>query len=316
MKKLLLLFLLTSLALCACVKESPEPIYQPETKTPETRTSLRTVQLEGITYELFSDLTCEIVEADPQEYDPSSLALPDTVDQYKVIAIADEVFADAPFSHLTLPSFLQSIGKKCFEHTQLIDLKMPSTVTHLGDEAFANCPRLEKVSLSENLTQIPTAAFFGCNLKEVSIPDGVTVIGEEAFGDNGALEKVTLPESLTTIGPYAFWHCAIKADGIKIPENVAQIGCNAFAQTPWFDAQTDEWVLVGKGVLIRYNGSEENVTLPKEVLYLSNAFDASASKTLTVSDSLLDIATDALAQSQIKDLKYEGDGSGKFAILG
>ncbi len=316
MKKLLLLFLLVSLLLSSCVKESPEPLFEPDSFFSETGTFLRTVQIEGITYELYSNSTCHISQAEPAEYGSSSLFLPDEVDQYKVVAIEDEVFQNGSFSHVRLPAFLERIGNKCFEHTQLVEVKLPSTVKELGEEAFANCTRLETVTLSDSMTALPTGAFFGCNLKEVKLPKGVTSIGEEAFGDNRELGSITLPDSLTSIGPYAFWRCALSSDAFRVPEQVSEIGCNAFSQTPWLESKTEEWVVVGQGVLIRYNGTAASVTLPEQVRYLSNAFDSSPTTALTVSDTLLGIATDALAESQVKDLSYQGNGSGPFAILG
>ena len=156
---------------------------------------------------------------------------------------------------------------------------------------------------------IPTGAFFGCTaLKEVLLPDGLTEIGEEAFGDNTALEKLSIPESVTKIGAYAFWHCSHAALSLSIPDSVTEIGINAFEETSWLKGQTAQWLTVGEGVLIRYNGEETSVTLPEEVRFLSNAFDQNDHvKEVTLPSSLLGVAADAFGESSVEKVHYSGE---------
>ena len=306
MKKFLWLLLFPALLLPSCVKESPEPIYVPEKVAREDRELIRTTEIEGIYYALYTDNTCEIVEADPALYNNAVLNLPSYCNDCTVIAIADEVFSEASFTHVTLPLYLETVGKRAFQRSQLVELTLPDTLVSLGEEAFNGCIRLEKVNFGKGLKEIPVGAFYGCrSLKEVCLPEGVTAIGEEAFGDLVALETLQLPSTLVTIDGYAFWHSGTEALTVSIPEGVTKIGTAAFGDTAWLKGQTAEFFTVGRGVLLRYNGSAESVTLPEEIRFISNAFDGTGVRTLTLPEGC-ELAEDALTESGVETLLQNG----------
>lgn len=84
-------------------------------------------------------------------------------------------------------------------------IKIPETVTVIGEAAFEDCIKLESVNLPSKLTKILPYTFNGCEkLKGVTIPAGVTYIGEKAFADCVAFESIVIPESVTKIGAFAF----------------------------------------------------------------------------------------------------------------
>lgn len=57
--------------------------------------------------------------------------------------------------------------------------------------------------------------------------------------------------------------------------------------TPWMDSQTDEFVIVGDGVLLGYNGSDTDVVIPNGVKYIGDAFrDYIPLHTVTIPDSV------------------------------
>lgn len=61
-------------------------------------------------------------------------------------------------------------------------LIIPEGVEEIGQFAFWECDRLEKVIISRSVEEIGFKAFFGCiELKEIVIPEGVKEIREEAF---------------------------------------------------------------------------------------------------------------------------------------
>jgi hypothetical protein len=61
-------------------------------------------------------------------------------------------------------------------------ITIPSTVTHIGNWAFADLTYLEYVYIPYGVTHIGDYAFEGCkNLKEIILPDSVTYIGEFSF---------------------------------------------------------------------------------------------------------------------------------------
>ena len=75
----------------------------------------------------------------------------------------------------------------------LTDIKIPDSVTEIGDCAFGNCSKLTNVEISDSVTTIGTSAFGFCrSLTSIEIPDGVTEIGYEAFRDCDNLKEVVL----------------------------------------------------------------------------------------------------------------------------
>ena len=121
-----------------------------------------------------------------------------------------------------------SIGQSAFyECAKLEKVTIPESVTSIGLSAFYNCVKLEKVTIPSGVTSIGNYAFSRCTaLKEVTIPSGVTSIGNYAFSRCTALKEVTIPESVTSIGNYAFSGCTALKE-VTIPMDVT-IGTDAF----------------------------------------------------------------------------------------
>ena len=86
-------------------------------------------------------------------------------------------------------------------------VKIPNTVTVIGEGAFKDCTELEDVIISEGVTSLSIAdrAFEDCyELASITIPEGVTEIGDRAFGGCNKLISITIPSSVENIGEYAF----------------------------------------------------------------------------------------------------------------
>lgn len=115
-------------------------------------------------------------------------------------------------------------------------------------------------------------AEFAVELKfpAVILDKPVTKISIPSFRDNAFLKSAVIPDTVQEIGNYLFAYCTSLTD-ITLPENIKKIGCSAFLETPWFEALTDKFVVVGDGVLIKYNGDDSEVVIPDTVKYLSDA---------------------------------------------
>ncbi|MBR5295734.1 MAG: leucine-rich repeat domain-containing protein [Clostridia bacterium] len=293
--------------LFSCVKESPEPIFDPESVSEKDRKIILIDESQGVTYNFYNDNTCEIISYDPENADSTSLILPDMIDGSVVTKIHDNVFSGTAYETVTLPKNLRVLGERAFQKSAVKNIVLPDTLTEIGKECFDNCSNLESVSFGKGLKTIPLGAFYGCkNLKEVILPEGVTKIEEEAFAALSSLEKVSLPESLEEIGPYAFWNSGTDSLSFTIPKKVSKIGKNAFLETRWFHMNSDEFFLVGDGVLLSYKGKETELSLPDEVKHLSNAFDRSGVKTLALPKALESIAENSFEGSKIETIRYEG----------
>ena len=54
----------------------------------------------------------------------------------------------------------------------------------IGEEAFAYCSGMKKITIPNTVKSIESAAFYGCsNLESVTLPDNITNIAFNAFGN-------------------------------------------------------------------------------------------------------------------------------------
>ena len=146
----------------------------------------------------------------------------------------------------------------------LTDLTIPGGMTEIGDNAFAGCDNVKKLTLMDNeqgdylfignndgnhglftdmpldslylgrqfvsLNFRPTNVFSGMTtLKSLTIGDGVTVISDNSFSGCTSLSELRLPGSLINIGKSAFAGCTALSDTLVIPAEVYQIMDEAFA---------------------------------------------------------------------------------------
>lgn len=119
-----------------------------------------------------------------------------------------------------------SIGRSAFEYMNMKEVIIPSAVTTIGEEAFRECKKLNRVNLPVAVTTIGAGAFSGCHeLKEVNLPDALSEISGGCFYGTG-IEKVALPENIRKLSRMCFKNCTNLAritlnDGITAIESEA-----------------------------------------------------------------------------------------------
>ena len=182
---------------------------------------------------------------------------------------------------------------------------------YTGDAADVEIPKTISDSESGSVytvTEIDAGAFFGnASITSVVIPEGVETVGAGAFQNCGALESVVMPSSLKTIGTRAFFNCQSLAD-VTFGANVSSVGYMAFSdfftECPWYASLKDEKVIVGDGVLLKYNGAAPAVfgvgDEVKHVAYYafldSKAPTAEFSKSLETIDERAFVGSETLIQ--------------------
>lgn len=146
--------------------------------------------------------------------------IPETVKE-----LSNEAFLNcAKITDVKLPSSLTVIGENAFKDcTGLVKFRIPENVNKIETGAFQLCTYLEEVTLPETLTDLGDYAFYSCyKLKKISIPKNVERIGEYAFCVCSDLSDVTIAEGVKGIGDYAFFSCD-KLTEIEIPKSVTNI---------------------------------------------------------------------------------------------
>ena len=109
-------------------------------------------------------------------------------------------------SNVKLPSGLTSIGQQAFQDTtSLKTIEIPSSVTTINGSAFADSG-LTTIDLSQTaITQIDNAVFQNtASLTDVKLPTRITSIGTRAFFNSGITALDLSTTALTTINQGAF----------------------------------------------------------------------------------------------------------------
>ena len=148
----------------------------------------------------------------------------------------------------------------------------------------------------------------------VTIPDRingarVVELGVDAFSENTSIVSVKLNSSLEIVGDYCFYNCTSLAE-VTFGKRVWSVGVAAFEGTPWLVAQTDEYVIVGDGVLLKYQGEAQELTLPDGIKHTSYAFSMNDKLvSVRLNDGLLTLGTSAFAYCVNLRLVEFGAGS-------
>ena len=141
---------------------------------------------------------------------------------------------------IKIPNSVTSIGDDAFCDCRALEkVKMSNAITSIGTFAFARCAALNEIIIPSGMRHIDRAAFLGCSLVEITIPRSVNFIGEIAFDGCEKLEKITVSpqnehyasiqgvlydKSLTSL-----IRCPQKKKQISIPNGVTDIEAYAFS---------------------------------------------------------------------------------------
>ena len=108
--------------------------------------------------------------------------------------ITAQAFRDIrTLTSLTLPEGITRIDVEAFRYTGLTTVKLPSTLTFLGDGAFTDCEDLTSIDFNGCAATIRPTAFMSCDaLTSVSVPASCTLQGWTHFGYNPSLRTARI----------------------------------------------------------------------------------------------------------------------------
>ena len=112
----------------------------------------------------------------------------------------------------------------------VVNVKLPSTLTFLAGKAFAGCSNLETINIPDGITSIYGYTFNNCRkLNNIKLPEGLTYIDDRAFYGCSSLTDLTLPSTLKTINELAFSNGPrFKNNELTVPKGVTTITSRSF----------------------------------------------------------------------------------------
>lgn len=202
-----------------------------------------------------------------------TVIIPKEIGGIPVKIIRSHAFYNTDIKHVILPEGLEEIQDRAFASCTLLkEINFPSTLKHIGNEAFVYCESLKSIILNEGLTSLSEGIFRACSsLENVSFPESLIKIdseafrftkikrihfnsnlkeiGKSAFEDCGSLENIEFNEGLEYIGEYAFnANCSLTK--IILPESLITLEYNAFN-----DCSSLQTFYIGKNLV---NITEQN----------------------------------------------------------
>lgn len=132
----------------------------------------------------------------------------------------------------TIPDGVETIGFAFIfaEDKHLRKIHLPSTLRHMVDNTFIDCP-IEELVLPEGMTEIPGCMCENCReLKRVVLPSTLKVIGNAAFCHCEKLTDIVLPEGLEVIRDDAFG-CCVSLKHLELPSSLKFIGPDTFLES-------------------------------------------------------------------------------------
>jgi len=144
-------------------------------------------------------------------------------------SLKEIIFEDETSSLITISDFT-------FSETVITTIKIPPSVTSIGNSAFYQCTKLKLIDIPVSVTSIGESAFQYCyNLESINIPKRIKTIGPGAFYKCKKLKSIYIPVSLTSIKESAFEKCT-ELESIKFNTN-SKLTTNNFEKDVFKDCK-------------------------------------------------------------------------------
>lgn len=143
---------------------------------------------------------------------------------------------------VAVPHGITKIGNYSFCGCEIKRIRLPDSVTDIGDGAFLNAVSLTDVPIPGTVRNMGHSVFASCaKLQAVRLPDGLCEVPDHTFSSCSSLEEARLPDSVVTIGAYAFEHTKVPPS-ILCQGNIKTIKNRAFEDVDWEECVIPETV--------------------------------------------------------------------------
>lgn len=147
-----------------------------------------------------------------------------------ITEIADHAFFQGDIEKITLSKNLKKVGTLAFGYCEkLTEVVFPKGCTPdtIGEDCFANCIKITKITLPNSLCCLGARTFWGCEkLSDITLPSALDTLPQHIFQSCIELREIRLPEKLKVIQHNAFAGC-VALDDVTIP-SVDSIATKAF----------------------------------------------------------------------------------------
>lgn len=217
------------------------------------------VEIDGIYYNVYPNAKYAEVTRGNENYE-GDIVIPSKIKYdgvtYPVKKIGNEafyyslsLFRKGPTS-VSMPSSITEIGENAFAYCDnLTELVIPSGVMKIGSWAFQSCNGLTKIKVPSTVVEVGLGIFSYCkNLTEVVIRSNIKEIESDMFSGCISLSTIVIPNGITKIGNFAFEGC-VSLTEISIPNSVTRIDFKAF-----YGCSALKTITIGGG--LKYIGNE------------------------------------------------------------
>lgn len=198
---------------------------------------------------------------------------------------------------LVIPEGIVSISPSAFSsHCTFRNIILPDSLEHIGNWAFSECYRLEKITVSDSsgLKYIEDAAFKNCNkLEDITFPEGFERLGINVFMYCKKLENINLPSSVKDIGLTAFEPNTLKSFSVDADNLYYCTDENGILYSK------DKKIVYGSYQMI----TDEEIILPATVEKIdAQAFGSSPVKRFVLPKTVREMGFEAFGESAVESI--------------
>lgn len=109
----------------------------------------------------------------------------------------------------TIPNKITTIAEFAFQYSNITGISLSQNTKVIGENAFSQCEKLERINNWDNVETISQYAFYKCeSLGKISLPSKLKTISQYAFSNcNKMYINNNNLKNVTSIGSYAFSSC-------------------------------------------------------------------------------------------------------------
>lgn len=151
--------------------------------------------------------------------------------------------------------------------TSLVEVKLPSTLTKIGNSAFYGCKGLKSFDLN-GITEIGDQVFYECSSLSYINLNGVQTIGAEAFNGCSKLNNIDL-STVVSVGSQSFADCS-SIEEINLTSVVTIGSRDDYDYGAFSNCTSLKTITLGNNVQHIYNGAFsntaiENISIPEGI---------------------------------------------------